>query len=127
MKKFDKVIIVALIAVAVVSGVIMKVNSNRKYDEKYAEIKVEGKLYKKVSLDKSKRKQIIDIKTDLGENIVEVENGGVRIIEADCPDEICIKDGFKDKPGDMLVCLPHKVVIEIKGVSDNSKVDIISQ
>ncbi|QGU93873.1 NusG domain II-containing protein [Clostridium bovifaecis] len=127
MKKFDKIIIVALIAVAVVSGVVIKVNSNRKYDQKYAEIKVEGKLYKKVSLDKSKKKQTIDIKTGLGENIVEVENGGVRIIDADCPDEICIKDGFKDKPGDVLVCLPHKVVIEIKGVSDNSKVDIISQ
>ncbi|KYH29646.1 MULTISPECIES: NusG domain II-containing protein [Clostridium] len=128
MKKIDKIIIIVFVLLAVASGAIIKFNSSRKYDKKYAEIKVKGELYKTVTLDKSKPKEIINIKTDLGENIIEIDKGGVRIIDADCPDKVCIKDGFKENPGDVLVCLPHKVVIEIKGQGGNSNnIDIISQ
>lgn len=128
MKKFDKIIIGLFIVAAIISGVVMKINSNRKSGQKYAEIQVDGEFYKKVILDESKLKETIKIKTDLGENIIEFRNGGVRVVDADCPDKLCIKDGFKDKPGDVIVCLPNKVVIEIKGETKSTdNVDIISQ
>lgn len=127
MKKLDKIIIVFFVVLAIALGVGMKINSNRNYNKKYAEIYVKGEFYKKVELDKKNPKEVLNIKTDLGDNVIEIENGGVRIIDADCPDKVCVKDGFKDKPGSVIVCLPHKVVIQIKGEKGENVVDEVSQ
>ncbi|KGM96474.1 hypothetical protein Z968_06090 [Clostridium novyi A str. 4552] len=127
MKKIDKVLIVIFLIIAAVGAGTLKYISSKKYDENFAEIYVKGKLYKKVSLNKKNPKDVLSIKTDLGENIVEIENGGVRILDANCHDKICVKDGFKDKVGDVLVCLPHKIIIKIKGNDDKKEYDDISQ
>lgn len=36
------------------------------------------------------------------------------MIEATCPDKLCIKQGHIEKKGATIVCLPHHLVIEIK-------------
>lgn len=127
MKKIDKVIIIVCLIVSAVGIGILRYNSSKKYNEKYAEINVKGKLYKKVILDNKRPKETLNIKTDLGENIIEIENGGLRILDANCSDKICVKDGFKYKVGDMLVCLPHKVIINIKGDNRDREIDDVSQ
>ncbi|KOA18983.1 hypothetical protein CLHOM_27230 [Clostridium homopropionicum DSM 5847] len=127
MKKLDKIIVAFFVIIAIVLGIIFKFAFNKDYNNKYVEIYVKGQFYKKVSIKDNNFKEEIDIKTDLGENIVQIENGGVRIVDADCPDKVCIKDGFKDKVGSVLVCLPHKVVIQIKGQSTENEVDEVSQ
>ena len=51
--------------------------------------------------------------------------------EADCPDKYCVKQGKIKNVGETIVCLPHKVVVEIektsKGIdsNDNKKNDEI--
>lgn len=123
LKPLDIVVIILLSIVTVVSSAAAFINSNKSYDKKYVQIEVKGKLYKKLPLDNSSNEKI-NIKTGLGTNVVEIANNKVRITEADCKDKICIKDGSISKPGDVLVCLPHKVVIEIIG--QNSETDVLS-
>ena len=41
--------------------------------------------------------------------------------DADCPDKVCVKTGKIKKPGQTIVCLPHRTVIEITG--DNADID----
>ena len=41
--------------------------------------------------------------------------------DADCPDKVCVKTGKIKSPGQTVVCLPHRVVIEITG--DNADID----
>lgn len=53
------------------------------------------------------------ITTSLGSNLVVVSNGRVHVQEADCPNHDCIKQGEIDTPGKQIVCLPHKLWIEI--------------
>ena len=53
-----------------------------------------------------------------GYNIIVVENGTVRVSEADCPDQICVKQGAIDDDAAPVVCLPHKLVIEVTAESD---------
>ena len=38
---------------------------------------------------------------------------------ADCPDKVCMNPSHIEKPGQSLVCLPHKVMIEIKGMAED--------
>jgi hypothetical protein len=123
LKPLDIVVIVVLLVIALGSSTAAFINSHRNFNNKYVEIEVKGKLYKKLPLDNSSNERI-QIQTDLGYNIVEVSAGKVRIIDADCRDKICIQDGTISKPGGMLVCLPHKVVVQIKG--QNSDTDALS-
>ena len=47
--------------------------------------------------------------------------------EADCPDQICYSPEFVSKPGETIVCLPHRVVVEVKGEApDKDGTDIIA-
>lgn len=47
-------------------------------------------------------------------NVLEIKNGKATVISADCPDKICVSHRSISKVGETIVCLPNKVVIEIK-------------
>ncbi len=53
------------------------------------------------------------ISPDGGMNTVRVENGRIAITEADCPDRICVRQGFIDDGVLPIVCLPHKLSIVV--------------
>ena len=63
-------------------------------------------------------------------NVIAVENGAVYMKEANCRDGLCIRQGKMRNGAKTIVCLPHKVVVQLTGdapVSDNSDLDIIIQ
>lgn len=61
--------------------------------------------------------------TDKGSNKVEVRNGAVSMKSADCPDKVCVRMGTKNRNGETITCLPHKLVIEVHG-GQEQEVDI---
>lgn len=114
-KKWDIVIIILLVVLSFIPAVIFGVVLNKDYNSKYAQITVNGKVYKNIPLSAHKGEEIIEIKTESGFNVVSVKDDTIAIIEADCPDKVCVQPGYIDKVGDRLVCLPHRVMVEIKG------------
>ena len=50
---------------------------------------------------------------DYGYNLVMIEDGTVRITDADCPDQLCMKQRSISKNGESIICLPHKLVLQI--------------
>lgn len=50
-----------------------------------------------------------------GYNIIEVERGRIRVAEADCPDQICVRQGWISTDVAPIACLPHKLVIRLTG------------
>lgn len=53
--------------------------------------------------------------TDGNYNIFMCQNGEMRMIQSNCPDLICVHHAAISKTGENIICLPHKVVIEIAG------------
>ena len=65
-------------------------------------------------------------------NVIEITEGGVRMKEADCPDQICVNHlaisrdgesicvsrGLIRKSGQSIVCLPHRLVIRLEQLGD---------
>jgi hypothetical protein len=51
-------------------------------------------------------------------NVVAVEPGRIRVTEASCPDQVCVRQGWIRDGATPIVCLPHGLVIEITGVED---------
>ncbi len=75
-------------------------------------ITVDGEEYKKLVIDDTTY-ETFTIKTEHGVNEVVIENGKVNVVYADCKNQVCVNTKEAEKAGDLIVCLPHKVVIEI--------------
>lgn len=126
MKKTDIILIVVLAAVALGSLGIMRLIQARaaeSADVIEAEIVVEGELYKTVNLSVP---QVIEIQTEKGYNFLKIEDDRILMFEADCRDQVCVNTAPADQPGDTIVCLPHEVVVQIKGTAEGG-LDAIAQ
>ncbi|MCI5656420.1 MAG: NusG domain II-containing protein [Candidatus Pseudoruminococcus sp.] len=96
-------------------------NNAKNQDEKIARIYQDKKLIYTIDLNSVKETYRLTIDgKDKSENIVEVRNGSIGIINASCPDHICIDTGFIDNSSVPVVCLPNKIIIEISDNTDNS-------
>ena len=120
MKKLDIIIIAALLVLSFVPEILFGLNHSRDASETYAEITIGGKHYKTVSLSDNKGEDSFIVKTDYGINEVIIKDNSIGIIDADCTDKLCIKPGLVSEPGEVIICLPHKLMIEIIGTSDSS-------
>ena len=69
----------------------------------------------------------IEIKTEFGYNLIEIGDGEVKVIDADCPDKLDVKQGSISKVGEIIVCLPNRMVIELKGIDNNREIDYMSR
>ncbi|EQB4339196.1 NusG domain II-containing protein [Clostridium botulinum] len=129
MKKGDKIVIYIvsiLLALSVISIIFFKFFV--KSENAVAVIKQNGKIIEKVDLSKVKEKRQLKInyndKDHKGYNVIEIDKGSIRFIDADCPDKVCIKSGVLKKPGETAACLPHKLIITIE--KNDKEVDELS-
>lgn len=66
--------------------------------------------------------------TDGGHNLIRIENGTVRMVEADCPDQVCVHTQAIRGPGQSIVCLPNRIMVEVAGDNPQEvQIDDISQ
>ena len=49
-----------------------------------------------------------------GSNTILVQPGRICVSEADCPDRICVYQGWLTDDPIPIVCLPHRLVIALK-------------
>ena len=53
-----------------------------------------------------------------GTNTIEIKDGKVRMIEAQCPNHLCVHQGWIGLEGQSIVCLPNKVTVSVCGTGD---------
>jgi len=86
-------------------------------------IQTDHRLYAQFRLDED---QTIQVPGALGETTVHVQAGGVRVIASPCPGKDCMHSGKIRRSGQMIVCVPNRVVISIQG-TETSALDMITQ
>ncbi len=60
-----------------------------------------------------------------GYNLLLIENGRAFISDADCPDMLCVKQRSIARNGESIICLPHKLVVQIES-KEESGLDAIT-
>jgi len=68
--------------------------------------------YARYPLDQPRR---VEVPGPLGTTVVEIAEGGARVIADPGPRQICVRAGRLDTPGDQALCLPNRVTVEIIG------------
>ena len=69
----------------------------------------DGKTLYTLDLSKEKDRRIT-VEYDGRENVIEIKDGRIRMLEANCPDHTCINTGWLENVP--IVCLPNKLAIE---------------
>lgn len=82
-------------------------------------ISVGNEVIQTLSLE---QEQIVQIEGE-NENWVklQIKDGSADVIEASCPDQICVNHYAISKEGEPIVCLPAKIVIQIEGKTNEAK------
>jgi len=122
-RRGDFILIAALCAAGLVMGLLLLLTRK---PGAAAEVRVDGKTVMTIPL--SGAGEYI-IEGAGGTNTLVIEDGCARVSEASCPDGLCAETGSVRYEGQSIICLPNKVVIEIKGgeqVSDDLDLDLIA-
>ncbi|MCR5758698.1 MAG: NusG domain II-containing protein [Selenomonas sp.] len=84
----------------------------------YAEIRQDGKVIQHIRLTGhigiTEMTIPFPLKGTEKHNLIRIENEQIAVRDADCPDKICVQTGAISQPGEIIACLPHKLIIEIK-------------
>ncbi|MCR4672005.1 MAG: NusG domain II-containing protein [Lachnospiraceae bacterium] len=120
MKKKDFILIAVILALALAGLFFIR---TRKHEEgRYAVVYIDGEEFGKYDLEVP---QEIVIETDRGYNKIVIENGAVRMEEADCPDLICVHHKSISYDKESIICLPHRLVVEVTG-GEESGIDAVT-
>ena len=111
MKKHFVLIIIcsAVFIAAAVSSVVM-LNAS---PGDIVKIKSNGELLYTIDLSKSPNRTIF-VEYNGKENTLEIKDHKIRVLEADCPDKVCVNTGWLDSPAIPIICLPNKLIIEFE-------------
>jgi hypothetical protein len=123
MKRSDRVtavIIVSALALLVVVWVVMHHAGGS-----VATVQVDGKVVATFDLTSATPRTLrvagvigpVDIATD--------GQGSIRVVDATCPDQICVKTHPAHSPGDQIICVPNHMVITVE--SGRSTIDALAQ
>ncbi|MGN1347015.1 MAG: NusG domain II-containing protein [Eubacteriales bacterium] len=78
-----------------------------------AEIFLDGELIRTIDLSAVREPYSFTVEGANGSNTVSVEPGRICVSEADCPDRICVQQGWQSAGETPIVCLPHRLVIQL--------------
>ena len=76
-----------------------------------AEISVDGKAVMELDLSED---QVLTVDgAGGGYNRIQVRDGAVSVLEASCPDKVCVHTGTVRYPGETTVCPPNRMIITV--------------
>lgn len=114
MNRKGKILLFLLLAAVVLSAGFIFLKKE-KPSAPVARITRDGELLREIPLDEVEESYSFVVEDELGSNTILVEPGRIRVSEADCPDQVCVNQGFISDGTVPVVCLPHKLMIEIVG------------
>ncbi|MDL2280766.1 NusG domain II-containing protein [Selenomonadales bacterium OttesenSCG-928-I06] len=129
--------LISILIIASLTGIFFSIKTLKNTSEKYCQISVDSKVIKTITLREGYTEKITietenkdnnlkniffknpDTKNLKSYNIIEIKNGTVEMIKADCPDQICVKSGLISIPSQQIVCLPNKVIVKVISKDEN--------
>lgn len=117
----DIILAVAIVLIAA-AGLLLFVLT--KEEGSTVAVKIDGVVTDTYPLSENREVSIRTGENDENINILTIKDGKASISEADCPDKICVESRAVSFVGETIVCLPHKLVIEITSEKTDDQIDV---
>ena len=111
--KNDIILVAVLLALVALAALVLFLS--RSAGDTVA-VTVDGKLFGEYPLSEDR---VVEIENGDGYNILVIKDGKARVSEASCPDGICSSHRPIAYGGESIICLPNKVVVEIRSSNKN--------
>ena len=112
MKRNDWLLIGAILVLAAILAAVFFIQKRLlpKESPDVVLVTIDGELYGSYALSEDREE---DIDTKYGDNHLSIRDGFAQVTEADCPDGLCMYQGRISENGEMNVCLPHHLIVEV--------------
>ena len=115
MKPVDFILIILLMIASFSPFLLLRGNQQ---PVQIAQLRVNSQVVKSFDLGKDQTYTYRDAAHD-DINKIEVRDGQIAIVYANCGDQICVRKVYIGKTSQTIVCLPHRLVIEIMAATDD--------
>ena len=86
----------------------------------YVTVRIDGEVVASYDLSEDQ-----EVELNGGTNTMRIEDGTVKMIQADCPDKLCMKQKAISKNRENIICLPNNIVLQIAN-QDESELDAVT-
>lgn len=62
----------------------------------------------------------------LGETVIQVNAGEVRVENSPCPHKLCVRMGWVRRAGSLIVCVPNRVLVRVEGEKKEGEPDVVT-
>lgn len=69
---------------------------------------------------------IFTVSDDAGFNVFVIDDGAVRMVSSDCGGGDCLRMSPARRAGDIIVCLPHRLLLRMTGAGERKDLDVVS-
>lgn len=124
MKKWDMFIILMALGLSLaIWGVFQVVKDSDNL--RTVEIKSEGQVITTLEVDATSSASYT-VSNQYGTNHIIIDKGLIWVDEASCLNQVCVDHPPIAYPGQSIVCLPNRVIVQVKGKKKNDLVDDVS-
>lgn len=111
-------LIAALLAASCLCSLIYLLLPQDSHNRYVADIYQDGNLIMSIPLYDAGEDRVFTLTgANGGSNEIEVLSGAIRIRSADCPDKLCVRQGFVRNSRLPITCLPNRLVIRLRPAS----------
>ena len=118
----DRILIFSVFAAAVFLALVF-LKPQGSEGTAFAVIEQDGKEILRLQLD---REESVRISCTNGYNVVTVSGGSVAVTEADCRDQVCVRQGEISSGRETIVCLPHRLAVRLERADDGTGPDAVT-
>jgi hypothetical protein len=130
MKPGDLILLVLLVILSFLPVLIFSINTMTSDVDHYtAVISYDGEPLHEMALIDDGETETYEYTSDDGnQNIVVREGTEVHMHDANCTDQLCVRQGTVEEVGETIVCLPHRFVVEVttENPDEEPEIDVIS-
>lgn len=130
MKTGDIVLLVLLVLLSFLPAIIFSIQTvSSDVDHQTAVISSDGEVLHEIALIDDGETETYEYTSDDGHrNVVVREGKQVHMHDANCTDQLCVRQGAASEAGETIVCLPHRFLVEIttENPEEEPEIDVIS-
>lgn len=86
----------------------------------YVTVRIDGEIVETFPLSEDR-----EYVTDTKGNKIQIKDGQVNMVEADCPDQLCVHQMAISKNKESIICLPNEVIVQVTSY-DEAQYDAVT-